>query len=105
MNYDVLEAHALATGHPPPLGDRIEFGGIAIDKFNIPAGTLLISHCHVYDHPSILASGRVELWTQSGGVVVLEGPCEVLIPAGIKHALQALTDTMWYCLHLKNGGH
>lgn len=98
MNYDALVSHAEATGGQPPGGEEIVFGGVHINKFEIKAGTILVSHCHVYDHPSILASGEAELWTPEG-LQRLVGPTEVRIAAGVKHALQAITDVVWYCVH------
>lgn len=98
MRYDALVAHAEANALPPPEGDKIEFGGVELRRFDIPAGTLLVSHCHSYDHPSILASGRGELWTADNQLRLLDGPTEVKIPAGTKHAFQAITDCVWYCL-------
>jgi quercetin dioxygenase-like cupin family protein len=99
MNYDALVSHAESTGDIPPGGEQIVYGGVHINKFAIKAGTVLISHCHVYDHPSILASGEVELWTGPGELKYLIGPTEVKIAAGVKHALTALTDCVWYCVH------
>jgi len=99
MKYDALVAHVEATRSPLPVAETIEYGGVHVDKFKIPAGMVLVSHCHVYDHPSILAVGKVELWTADGRVQELEGPAEVRIAAGVKHALQAITDVVWYCLH------
>lgn len=98
MSYDAIVAHAEANGGPPPGGERIVFGGVEMRKYNIKADTVLISHCHSYDHPAILAQGTAELWTQHEGLRVLEGPCEVHIPKGAKHAVSALTDLVWYCL-------
>lgn len=99
MGYDALVANAEASNRPPPGGEKIEFGGVIMLKYFIPAGTILVSHCHVYDHPSILAWGNVELWTQAEGLKELVGPAEVKIAAGVKHAIAAVTDAVWYCLH------
>jgi hypothetical protein len=98
MNYDALVSLAEGSGDIPPGGEEIICGGVHLNKFRIPAGTVLISHCHVYDHPAILASGEAELWT-AGGLRRLSGPTEVRIGAGVKHAVQALTDIVWYCAH------
>lgn len=99
MNYDALVNCPEADRVPPPGGEEIVYGGVHINKFEIPKGTVLISHCHVYDHPSILASGEVELWLGPGRLQYLIGPTEVKIAAGVKHALTALTDVVWYCVH------
>jgi hypothetical protein len=99
VNYDALVSRAEKSGDIPPGGEEIAFGGVHINKFKIPKGTVLISHCHVYDHPSILASGEVDLWLGPGEIKRLVGPAEVKIAAGVKHALSAITDVVWYCVH------
>ncbi len=99
MKYDALVATAESSGELPPGGETLVYGGVQIEKYAIKKGTVLISHCHVYDHPSILAAGSVELWTPTG-VERLTGPIEVKIAAGVKHALKALTDAVWYCIHV-----
>lgn len=110
MNYDALVSLAEASTDIPPSGEEIVYGGVHINKFEIAKGTVLVSHCHVYDHPSILAVGTVELWT-ADGLQTLTGPAEVKIAAGVKHALTAITDVVWYCVHagapqiLDHGGH
>lgn len=103
MDYDVLVDKAEHSTDAPPGAEDVRFGGVHIKKYAIPKGMLLVSHCHVYDHPSVLASGEVELWTQEGGIVRLVGPTEVKIAAGVKHALTALSDAIWYCIHAERG--
>ena len=98
MNYDIIVAATESVGTPPPGGEEIIFGGVHMLKYVIGAGTVLISHCHVYDHPSILASGEVEVWTPAG-LQTLVGPTEIKIAAGVKHAVSAITDAVWYCVH------
>ncbi len=99
MEYDALVKHASENSIDLPQAEVIQFGGVHIKKFTIKEGTLLISHCHVYDHPSILAEGAAELWTGPGEYQTLVGPTEVRIAAGVKHAITALTDITWYCIH------
>jgi quercetin dioxygenase-like cupin family protein len=97
MGYDILVEQAESSGEVPPDGEKIVYGGVEMLKYIVPAGAVLVSHCHGYDHPSILASGEVELWTPAR-IQKLTGPIEVKIPAGVKHAVSALTDIVWYCL-------
>lgn len=99
MNYEALVGAVEAQRIPAPAGEEIVYGGVHINKFALPQGMTVLSHCHVYDHPSILASGTVELWTGPGELQTLVGPCEVKIAAGVKHAITAITDAVWYCLH------
>lgn len=97
MRYDTLINGVEKLKQAAPRGEIVTFGGVEMERFNILAGTVLVSHCHVYDHPSILAAGTVELWTPDK-LTRLEGPIEVEIGAGVKHAIYALTDAVWYCI-------
>jgi quercetin dioxygenase-like cupin family protein len=103
VNYDMILQHALDHEIPLPQSEDTRAGGVHIKKFKIPKGTLLISHCHTYDHPSILAVGKVELWTSANGAKEMTAPAETFIAAGVKHALVALEDSVWYCIHADNG--
>lgn len=73
-------------------------GGVYAKETRIKAGTVLVQHRHVYDHLSVLASGEA--------VVIVEGteqrytaPACVTVRAGAHHAVKALTDIVWYCIH------
>lgn len=99
MRYDTLIKAAESSGETPPEGEKINYGGVHIRKFVFAKGTILASHCHVYDHPSILAAGTVNVWTQKTGMTRYTAPAEVLIPADCKHAVECLTDAVWYCIH------
>lgn len=102
MKYDALvalvEEGKKQGAAPPPSGIDTICNGVHVSRFDIPRGTIMLSHCHVFDHVSILAKGRVELLTERH-LKVLEGPVEVVINANVKHGLHALTDTVWYCIH------
>lgn len=98
MSYDTILAHAEAHGGAPPGGVETVFGGVRMLRYDINKGDILISHCHGFDHPAILASGVVEVWTQDGGLIRFEGPAEIKIPAKMKHAVQVVEDAVWYCL-------
>lgn len=72
--------------------------GVYAKELRIPAGFILWTHHHTYDHLSVLASGRVCLITPVGREY-LTGPCAVGIKAGTEHTLQAITDAVWFCIH------
>lgn len=96
--FDHILEHAILTGHAPPDGISMFFGGVYLKRFDIPAGSLLISHKHSYGHPSILASGEAILQT-ADGKARLVGPVAVTIAAGVQHSLTAITDVVWFCIH------
>ena len=72
--------------------------GIYAKEIRIPAGFMLASHQHSYDHLSILASGRVRLATPAG-VQYLVGPVALTIAKGVTHKVLAITDAIWFCIH------
>ena len=67
-------------------------------RAEIPAGTMLRQHSHKYDHHSLLLSGRV-LVSVDGDTVVYKAPALLTIKAHKKHAVHALADSVWVCLH------
>jgi len=67
-------------------------------QMTLPAGHYAETHEHVYDHLSIVALGRV-LVDIDGVRRELEGPDCIVIPAGRKHRIEALTDSVWFCVH------
>lgn len=72
--------------------------GVYAKEIHIPAGCLVGSHSHRFDHLSLLASGEVVVstddWTRT-----YKAPCCLTIEAGVHHEIRALTDTVWYCIH------
>lgn len=72
--------------------------GIYAKELHIPAGMMLASHEHEYDHLSILASGTIHL-TLGGITRVWRGPVALTISKGKAHTLLAITDAVWFCIH------
>lgn len=67
-------------------------------QMTLPAGHYAETHEHVYDHISILAVGEV-LVDIDGAVSKHSGPTAIVIPANRKHRIEALTDSVWFCVH------
>ncbi|MDN8066334.1 hypothetical protein [Burkholderia vietnamiensis] len=72
--------------------------GVYAKQMHLPAAHYAETHEHVYDHMSILASGRV-IVTLDGEMTEYCGPAVVHIAAGKKHRIDALTDSVWFCVH------
>lgn len=64
----------------------------------LPAGHYAESHRHNFDHLSILASGKVRV-TVDGTATEYTGPECLIICAGQVHRIEALTDSVWFCVH------
>jgi hypothetical protein len=73
-------------------------GGAYIKSMSIPAGHTIIQHKHEYDHLSVLATGSVLVMVDDV-VSMYTAPACILIASGKYHAVEALTDTVWYCIH------
>lgn len=72
--------------------------GLYAKELHIPAGFILRSHHHPYDHLSILASGYVRFDTP-GESRLIHGPAAITVRKGVTHTLRAITDAVWFCIH------
>lgn len=76
-------------------------------EMRIDAGMQVAKHMHTYTHLSILAKGRVEVrtWeTDADGITThkrteIRAPACIEIKANVMHQINALTNTVWYCIH------
>jgi hypothetical protein len=64
----------------------------------IPEGVVLEQHSHKYDHYSVLTAGEV-LVEVDGKMSFHKAPAEIMIKAGAKHRVRAMTQVVWYCNH------
>lgn len=89
------------------LADTFEFdlgivhhfsGGVYAKQMTFPKGAMVVSHSHEYDHLSILAQGTVVVKTDETQEVFTAPAC-LTIKAGVNHAIGALEDTVWFCIH------
>jgi quercetin dioxygenase-like cupin family protein len=72
--------------------------GIYAKQMSLPKGHTATSHMHVYDHLSILAQGEVEV-ALNGVKTLFKAPACIDIKAGIEHEINALEDSVFYCIH------
>jgi quercetin dioxygenase-like cupin family protein len=72
--------------------------GVYIKRTDIPAGVRLDMHTHTFTHKSVLCAGRVRL-TVGDEAREVEGPAVLTITQGVAHAVEALTPSVWLCLH------
>jgi quercetin dioxygenase-like cupin family protein len=73
--------------------------GVYAKQMTLPAGFTALSHSHNFDHMSILASGKVLVKTDDSDVVEYTAPTVVTIKAGVNHAIYAVEDSSWFCVH------
>jgi quercetin dioxygenase-like cupin family protein len=72
--------------------------GLYAKQMHLPKGYTAYSHKHNYSHLSILATGRVIVQTDAGNQTYVAPAC-INIVAGQNHAITALEDVTWYCIH------
>lgn len=67
-------------------------------RMRAPAGFVIGSHRHKYEHYSVLCTGKVRV-TYASEVEEYEAPSVMVVPAGVEHRIEALTDIVWLCVH------
>ena len=75
---------------------------VYLKRMEMPAGMTIGKHVHSFDHSSLLAKGRVSLIVDLEYPRIVEAPATILIAAGRAHAVLALEDSVWYCVHPTN---
>lgn len=98
MNRSELVEYARAHGSKPERTETITAAGVTLIEWRFPAGSVMISEIHTHDHLSILISGEAIL-AEGGTERHLVGPCALEIKAGVEHAVHAVTDCIWDCIH------
>ena len=72
--------------------------GLYAKHMVIPKGFTANQHKHTYSHLSILAKGRVIVRTESYNQEYIAPAC-IEIKAEIYHQIEALDDSVWFCIH------
>ena len=75
--------------------------GLYSKEMRIPKGYTALSHQHNYSHLSILAKGSVLITTDDFSSQYVAPAC-IEIKNNINHAILALEDCVWYCIHATN---
>ena len=72
--------------------------GVYAKQQELRAGEFVMTHRHCYDHMSILAQGACKL-TVDGVETEISAPRCVEIKANVSHRIEALQDSVWFCIH------
>jgi quercetin dioxygenase-like cupin family protein len=72
--------------------------GLYAKEIHIPEGHLAVQHKHNYSHLSVLAKGKVVVMVDDEAKII-EAPACLDIVADKNHAIKALTDCVWFCIH------
>lgn len=71
---------------------------VVAKEMHVPAGVIVGKEMHPYSHLSHLQAGRAILH-QGESQIELQAPAWVKVDAGVLHAVEALTDVIWVCIH------
>lgn len=90
---------AIMVMHIAYYGGDEDSGNVLAVETVAPAGMMLESHVHEHSHLSILARGKalVKVGDVEQVFDATDLPKVVMIPRGVQHSVQAITDIVWYC--------
>jgi len=72
--------------------------GLYTKEMHIPKGFMAVTHAHAYSHLSILSKGKVIVKTDNSTVEYTAPAC-LEITKHVHHSIEALEDSIWYCIH------
>jgi len=75
--------------------------GLYSKQMVIPKGFIACQHKHNFSHLSILAKGSVIVKTDDYNHVYCAPAC-IKIKAETYHQIEALEDSVWFCIHATN---
>jgi hypothetical protein len=72
--------------------------GLYIREFNSPAGDLIVTHIHKYDHPYFLMEGEC-IVVSDAGREILKAPHYGITKAGTQRVLLVTSPMKWITVH------
>lgn len=82
-----------------PVRHHFAPGAYAREIF-MPAGMQVVGKIHRHAHVNIISQGRVEVFTEHGGLEIFEAPYTFVSTPGTKRAVAVLEDTVWTTVHV-----
>ncbi len=82
--------------------DHVFTPGLYTRIIFMPAGTKLTSKIHLFEHPYIIASGVVSVWTLEAGWVTLRAPHVGVTKPATRRLLHVREDCIWITSHVTN---
>jgi hypothetical protein len=68
----------------------------------MPKGTILTSKIHKKQHPFVIMSGKIAVYTENAGTVTYEAPHFGVTEPGTRRVLYAIEDTIWITFHVSD---
>ena len=72
--------------------------GVYAKEIRVPKGKFIVQHKHKFDHLSVVASGAARV-VVDGVVTEHVAPAVLTIKAHKHHAVEAMQDLVWLCIH------
>lgn len=76
--------------------------GLYIREIFMPAGSLIVSKTHKFEHPYFILQGKVSVMTE-GGSITINAPFYDITKAGTKRVLYIHEDCVWCTVHANPG--
>jgi hypothetical protein len=73
--------------------------GLYIREIFMPAGAVITSKIHNTQHPYVVTKGRVSVWIEDTGWVLIEAPYTGITNPGTRRVLLVHEDTVWTTFH------
>lgn len=73
--------------------------GVYAREMTIPEGVTIIGKIHRHPHLNVLSMGRVQVFTEGGGVEEMQAPYSFVSTPGTKRVVRALETTVWTTIH------
>ena len=73
--------------------------GLYAKQVELKEGSFAVQHKHNYDHLSILAKGKVRVLFEGNLSKEYTAPACINIVKDVNHAVYALEDSVWFCIH------
>jgi hypothetical protein len=74
--------------------------GMYVREIFMPAGSVLTSRIHKFEHPFVISKGVISVWSLNEGTVCYRAPHTGITLPGTRRVLLAHEDTIWTTFHL-----
>lgn len=73
--------------------------GLYFREIFMPQGSLVVSKVHKTEHPFVILSGAVRVWTDESGILEFRAPYVGVTKAGTRRVLYITEDCRWITFH------
>lgn len=74
--------------------------GLYTRQIFMPAGAIVISKIHKFEHPFLVSKGRVSVIDSHGNCVMIQAPYLGVTKPGTQRVLYCHSDTLWATFHV-----